>query len=119
MRQQRLDLVDPDDLVVVLGSGSVTEQGRRQELLAGDGAFSGLWARFVEGGESLDELRTVPALAPLSAELLRTLADRLVTERFEAGEVPGTEVRAACEAMSFGGTITRSPITPAVMPGVA
>ncbi len=25
-------------------------------------------------------------------------------ERFEAGEVPALEVRAACEAMSFGGT---------------
>jgi len=83
----QLERIADTDAVLTFDSGSVVERGSRQGLLEAHGHFSRLWSRLVDGSESVAELSNVPALSALSPDVLRGLADRLVTERFEAGDV--------------------------------
>ncbi len=83
---ERLDRLSDEETVLCFRSGTVLERGTVKELRARDGLFTALWKRFVDGAEQYEELAAIPALAGLSAESLRDLSSRLVTERFAAGE---------------------------------
>lgn len=83
---ERLDRLSDDEVVVCFRSGTALERGPVRDLRARDGLFTTLWKRFVDGAEQYDELASIPALAGLSADALRDLSARLVTERFTAGE---------------------------------
>lgn len=87
MATDRLDLIDDADEVVCLESGGVVERGRRADLLAASSTFARLWQRLVEGSDTADDLARVSTFAALSPETLRELSERLVVERFGAGDL--------------------------------
>jgi ABC-type branched-subunit amino acid transport system ATPase component len=83
----RLDRLADDEQVLCLRQGTIVETGRRQELLARNGTFTALWGRLVDGADQFDDLAAIPSLAALSADSLRDLSGRLVTEQFPAGSI--------------------------------
>lgn len=83
----RLDLIDDADDVVCLASGRVVERGPRADLLARSTTFARLWQRLVEGSDAADDLARISTFAALSPEALDELSQRLVVERFGAGDL--------------------------------
>jgi ATP-binding cassette, subfamily B, bacterial len=91
----RLSLAAGADRIFVLDEGRLVEAGAHAELVEAGGLYSRLYEEqtshvFADGrrpGLRLDRLRAIPLLAHLEGEALAAVADRLVSERFGAGEI--------------------------------
>jgi ATP-binding cassette subfamily B protein len=85
----RLSSVVHADRIFVLEHGRLVQHGSHAELAARDGLYRQLWQQ-QEGGVPASDaarLQTVPFFASLDGALLAALADRVVTERYDDGEV--------------------------------
>jgi len=85
----RLSSVVHADTIFVLEHGRLVQHGSHAELAARDGLYRQLWQQ-QEGGVPASDaarLQTVPFFASLDGALLAALADRVVTERYDDGEV--------------------------------
>jgi ATP-binding cassette subfamily B protein len=87
----RLSTIVHADTIFLLEGGQVREHGRHDELLLKNGAYADLWRK--QGGFTIDDagdeasvevdrLRRVPILAGLDDDLLSSLRERFVTERY-------------------------------------
>lgn len=83
----RRDVIRDQDQIAMMMRGRLVEHGRRPDLIAAHGAFSRWWE--AETGTELTalDLRQVPGLAALDDAALAALGERLVTERYDEGEV--------------------------------
>lgn len=82
-----LERLEPGDMVSVLLSDQIVEQGSLEEL-AKDGRHWGpLWARSRGADDIITMLSTVPTFVDLPVEELEILASRLVTETYQPGEI--------------------------------
>jgi ATP-binding cassette, subfamily B, bacterial len=92
----RLSLAALADQVVVLNQGQVVERGPHAELARAGGLYQQLYEEQtghvttevrVRSGVDPGRLRAIPLLANLAGETLAVMADRLMPERYAAGEV--------------------------------
>jgi ATP-binding cassette subfamily B protein len=93
----RLATVKHFERIFVMERGRLVEQGGHDELLRAGGLYARLWARqdgFVPASEDgrharveADRLRQVPLFGELEGPDLDVLADRFITQWFEAGDV--------------------------------
>ncbi len=92
----RLSLAALADQVVVLDKGQVVERGTHAELARAGGLYQQLYEEQtghvttevrVRSGVDPGRLRAIPLLGNLSGETLAAVADRLMPERYAAGEV--------------------------------
>jgi ABC-type lipoprotein export system ATPase subunit/CRP-like cAMP-binding protein len=86
-----LERLEPGDLVSVLLSDRIAEQGSLEELARDGRQWGSLWARSRGADDVVELLRSVPSFADLPVEKLDILARRLVTETFHPGEILFTE----------------------------
>ena len=81
----RLEVISDDDQIIVMRNGSAVERGRRSQLVAAGGTFASWWGRSRAGGAI--RLDALPGLDGLDEDALEALSSRLITERYEAGDV--------------------------------
>lgn len=93
---RRLELLQPEDRVVVLRNGSVLDIGRRSDLIARGGVFSRWWSASAAGGAWT--LGTLPGLDALDGVELASLWRRMAFEQYESG-------RMICSAGTSAGRI--------------
>ena len=91
----RLATVTSYDQIFVLQQGRLVEHGRHDQLMATGGLYAQLWARqdgFVASDDGLharvetSRLRSIPLFAELDDGSLAAIADRFITEWFDADE---------------------------------
>jgi ATP-binding cassette subfamily B protein len=80
------------DQIFVLDRGQLVQQGTHDELVRADGLYAQLWQEQGGGigagtGPEANRLGAIPIFAHLPPELLQTLSQRLLVQRFEAGDV--------------------------------
>ena len=89
----RLATVTSYDQIFVLEQGRLVEHGRHEQLVRAGGLYAQLWARqdgFVASDDGLharvetSRLRSIPLFAELDDASLAAIADRFITEWFEA-----------------------------------
>ena len=91
----RLSLAATADRIFVLDQGRVVESGSHEELVRAGGLYRRLYeeqtSHVVDEGRRpglrLDRLRGIPLLSQLEPDGLAAIGERLVLERFEAGEL--------------------------------
>ena len=91
----RLPLAATADHIFVLDQGRLVEQGAHVDLMQANGLYRRLYdeqTSFVTGGGPLrtgvdvERLRAIPLFAELGTDVLEALAERLILERYAAGE---------------------------------
>ena len=91
----RLALAEMADTVVVLDDGQIVEQGHHAELVKSGGRYQGLYEEQMNVptsrgalrlGLDLARLQEVSLFAGLAKETLTALVERLILERYAAGE---------------------------------
>jgi len=91
----RLQTVVDQDCVFVLEDGHLVEQGNHDDLLKQDGVYRQLWDK--QQGFTIDSerrlvqvtakrLKDIPIICDLNDDLLDQIANRFVTEHFDADE---------------------------------
>lgn len=81
----RLEVITDHDHIIVMRNGGAIERGRRSQLVAAGGTFASWWGRSRAGGAI--RLDALPGLEGLDEDALEALSARLITERYEAGDV--------------------------------
>ena len=82
-----LERLEPGDMVSVLLSDVIVEQGSLQELAKEGRHWGLLWARSRGADDVITMLSSVPTFADLPVEELEILASRLVTETYQPSEI--------------------------------
>jgi ABC-type multidrug transport system fused ATPase/permease subunit/CRP-like cAMP-binding protein len=83
----RLELLEPHDMIHVIGDGTMLESGNLSELRLRSRHWAGLWASHTGGTADTDLLREVPCLAHLSEAAHERLPRHLATESYGADEI--------------------------------
>ena len=87
MATTRLDQIGDEDDVLVFDKTHLVERGTRRDLLARSRVFSDLWRRMTGSGDDDLDLASIPSLSGLGADIVQQLRSRLVTERYDEGQI--------------------------------